>query len=430
MYRHRREGAVGTVGPDFEPGPVYVGDDARVIVTYRVHGRIAEQQAMPIARFCAWPGAMRDVEIIDVRLVVPDALAAFGKGRDGRLECSVWDARYAGQALLRRDVLRDYADSTPEGRRFAASLKASPGDVHPWPRPPDGAVVSAGTVTEVLNGEAILPSTVGDPPSWWYVFDWGPPFTYIAGSSLPPAEGQQRRWQIKSAITAAVSDDAYFRSKPGLDGSRERQSELLEDAAGVGYRGRSLSKGAKKERTLQRRTRRRHLEDMALTLAEYSGLSMGSLFELNLIQWGSVPWLLELETSAKSAQVFAPQRRHGRRSKYWIADPTGEAAAAFATATSLPLAALSYGVEGMSFARPFADVDAARGDPSYETAGQVVLDRWLAAGMTERQSIVLLNVQAGWTAEQIHKVLNIARPTVAAHLAAARRVLERISEID
>jgi DNA-binding CsgD family transcriptional regulator len=157
---------------------------------------------------------------------------------------------------------------------------------------------------------------------------------------------------------------------------------------------------------------------------------MESLFELNLIQWGSVPWLLELETSAKSAQVFAPQRRHGRRSKYWIADPTGEAAVAFATVAALPLAALSYGVVGMSFARPFADVDAARGDPSYETAGQVVLDRWLAAGMTERQATVLLNVQAGWTAEQIHKVLNIARPTVAAHLAAARRVLERISKID
>jgi DNA-binding CsgD family transcriptional regulator len=83
----------------------------------------------------------------------------------------------------------------------------------------------------------------------------------------------------------------------------------------------------------------------------------------------------------------------------------------------------------MSFARPFADVDAARGDLSYETAGQVVLDRWLAAGMTERQAIVLLNVQAGWTAEQIHEVLNIARPTVAAHLAAARRILKRISEI-
>jgi DNA-binding CsgD family transcriptional regulator len=291
-------------------------------------------------------------------------------------------------------------------------------------------VVAAGTATGVLSAEAVLPSTSGDPVGWWYVFDWGPPFAYIAGSILPPVEGQQRRWQIKSAITAAVSDDAYFRSRPGLHGSRERQSPLFEDAAGIGYRGRSMSKGAKKERALQHRTRRRHLEDKALTLAEYSGLSMESLFELNLIQWGSVPWLLELETSAKSAQVFAPQRRHGRRSKYWIADPTGEAAVAFATVAALPLAALSYGVVGMSFARPFADVDAARGDPSYETAGQVVLDRWLAAGMTERQATVLLNVQAGWTAEQIHKVLNIARPTVAAHLAAARRVLERISKID
>jgi DNA-binding CsgD family transcriptional regulator len=326
-------------------------------------------------------------------------------------------------------VLRDYADLTPEGRRFAAALKASAGDAHPWPGPPDGAVVSAGTVNEVLNAEAILPSTIGDPVGWWYVVDWGPPFTYIAGSILPPAEGEQRRWQIKSAITAAVADDAYFRTRPGLPGSRERQAPLLENAAGSGYRGRSLSAMAQKEGAIQRKTRRKHLENDALTLDEYGRLSIEKLFELNLIQWGSVPWLLELETSPKSGQVFAPQRRHGRRSKYYVADPTGEAAVAFASATSLPLAALSYGVEGMSFARPFADVDAARGDLSYETAGQVVLDRWLAAGMTERQAIVLLNVQAGWTAEQIHEVLNIARPTVAAHLAAARRILKRISEI-
>jgi hypothetical protein len=34
VYRHRREGAVATIGPDFEPAAVLVRDDARVIVTY------------------------------------------------------------------------------------------------------------------------------------------------------------------------------------------------------------------------------------------------------------------------------------------------------------------------------------------------------------------------------------------------------------
>jgi hypothetical protein len=229
VYRHRREGAVATVGPDFDPGPVYVDDDVRVIVTYKLHGRIAEPQSMPIARFCAWPAAMKDAEILGVHLDVPNALAAYGKGVDRTLECSVWDARYAGQALLRRDVLRDYADLTPEGRRFADALKAIPEDEHPWGRPPDGAVVAAGTATEVLSAEAIEPSTSGDPVGWWYVFNWSP-FEYIAGSVLPPVDASPRRWLIKSAITAAVSDDAYFRTRPGLSGSRERQREFLTDA--------------------------------------------------------------------------------------------------------------------------------------------------------------------------------------------------------
>ena len=64
------------------------------------------------------------------------------------------------------------------------------------------------------------------------------------------------------------------------------------------------------------------------------------------------------------------------------------------------------------------------------TAGAELIGRLLSAGLTERQAVVLLNSQAGWIAEEIHEALGIARSTVAAHLAAARKILRRNIETD
>jgi DNA-directed RNA polymerase specialized sigma24 family protein len=64
------------------------------------------------------------------------------------------------------------------------------------------------------------------------------------------------------------------------------------------------------------------------------------------------------------------------------------------------------------------------------TAGEVLLDRLLHAGLTERRAVVLLNAQAGWTVEQIHEALGVAESTVKGHLSAARKILREISKSD
>jgi DNA-directed RNA polymerase specialized sigma24 family protein len=59
------------------------------------------------------------------------------------------------------------------------------------------------------------------------------------------------------------------------------------------------------------------------------------------------------------------------------------------------------------------------------TAGAELLARLLEAGLTERQAVVLLGTQAGWTAEEIHEALKVSRSTVESHLAAARKILKK-----
>jgi hypothetical protein len=405
VYRHRREGAIATVGPDFELGPVYVDDDARVVVTYRTHGRIAEPQAMPIARFCTWPAAMKETEILGVHLEARNAIAAYGKGRDGTLECSVWDARYAGQVLLRRDVLRDYADLTPEGRRFADALRATPDDEHPWPRPPDGAIVAASAATEVLCAEATEPTTSGDPVGWWCVFRWSP-FGYIAGSALPPDVGPSRRAQVRAAALAEVSREVYGRTRPDYPGARDQQVQFSDDV--LPSLGRTVSIRAAKEHKARRD---RVLGHGTLTLAEHQALSDVELAILNAILWGRVGWQYEVANIDPCAgadprlpQIHGTSYRGGSQ-KIWI-DVTGD------TAVTLGLGLLSL-------------PSAATLWPTVKEASTELMSRLIKAGLTRRQAVVLLDTQAGLTDAEIGEVLRVARSTVRAHLSAGRKVLKR-----
>ncbi|GEM_PF-2545123 len=429
-------GVVAAIGDDYAVS-TFTEDNARVVVSFSVKGQTVEPQDVPISRFGAWVADAPEAQIHSVRPNVPPPtpLATYGIGHCERFQCAVWDRRGAATLLMRRPMLGYFTPHTASGARLRDAINAANrlADVIVTTRPADGAAVAAGAAWAVLDDEAANPTTPGEPIGDWWVSLAGPPWTPIAWGGNPPLEGPSRYGRVKEAITTDVSHVAYFRTRPGLPGSRERQSPLIADAAGIGYRGRSLSDKALRERATQSRTRRRHLEDKALTLAEYSGLSTEKLFELNLIQWGRVPWLLALETSPKAPEVFVTQYRHGRRSKYWIADPTGNAATDLASAAvTLPRAALLWDTDGMSFDRPFASVADGRGVPllGEETAGAIVLDRWLAAGLTERQCVVLLNSQAGWRADEIGDALKIARSTVKAHLAAGRKILREILGTD
>ncbi len=429
-------GVVAAIGDDYKV-TTFMDDNARVVVSYSVKGQAVEPQDMPISRFGAWVADALDAQIHAVRPNVPPPtpLATYGIGHCDRFQCAVWDRRGVATLLMRRPLLGYFTTRTDSGARLRDAINAVNrlADVIVTTRPADGAAVAAGAAWAVLDDEAANPATPGESVGNWFVTEAGPPWTPIAWGGNPPLDGPSRFGRIKEAITTDFSHVAYFRSRPGLPGSRERQLPLFEDAIPEGHRGRSVSAGAQRERTTQHRAWLRRIESRALTLDEYSALSREDLLILNLVEWGRVAWQHELGTLASSPQLFVAKYRGGRRSKYRIEDPTGDLAASLASSVmSLPGAAIWWTTAGMSFERPFANADDVRGvlSPCVETAGAIVLDRWLAAVLTERQAVVLANKQAGWTLEEIHKALNIGRPTVAAHLAAGRKILREISKLD
>jgi hypothetical protein len=428
-------GVVAAISDDYRV-TTFTEDNARVVVQYSVKGQAVESQEVPISRFGAWVADAPDAQIHAVRPNVPPPtpLATYGIGHCDRFQCAVWDRRGTATLLMRRPLLGYFTTRIASGARLRDAINAVNrlADVNVATRPADGAAVAAGAAWQVLDDEAVYPMTPGEPTGNWFVTLANPPWTPIAYGGNPPLEGPSRFGRIKEAITTETSGVAYGRSRPGLPGSRERQLPLFEDAISEGYSGRSVSADALRERAAQHRARRR-FGSWAFTLDEYRALSREDLLILNLVEWGRVAWQLELETSASSPQLFVAKYRGGRRSKYRIEDPTGDLAAALASSVvSLPGAAIWWTTAGMLFEQPFANAADVRGvlSPYVETAGAIVLDRWLAAGLTERQAVVLANSQAGWTLEEIHKALNIARATVAAHLAAGRKILREISKLD
>ena len=425
--------AIAAIDRDLKTNDVILDDNARVVVTFYLKGEVVEPQEMPLAAFGRWFAAMTDAGIIDVRPVVPpSSLAAYGKGVTADYEAAVWDARGAALLLLppRRAVLGAFTTRSPEGSRLRDAITAVSRleDTHPdFERPPtDGATIAAGACYQVLHAEAIEPATVGDPVGWWWVAE-AEPFVPIAQGLLPPPEGPSRSERMKSAITAGVSQEAYFLTRPEYAGSRERQSPLYADALPA---GRAWSPAALRER----KRRRVNLERKTYTLDEYLALSLDDLLILNLTEYGRVGWQHEISTGTTTKRFVT--RYRGGSQQIRFADPTGDIAVGLLSATlSLPTAALRWTTAGMSFDRPFARGDEVRGVPTImawtrqlpaewaTTAGEVLMDRLLNVGLTERQAVVLLNDQAGWTAAEIAEVLKIARSTVAAHLGAARKIL-------
>jgi hypothetical protein len=430
IFERRALGVVTAIGDDYRVSTFEDGN-ARVIVSYSLEGQAVESQEMTISRFGAWVADALDAEIHSVRPNVPPPtpLATYGIGHCDRFQCAVWDCRGTAALLMRRPLLGYFTTRTASGARLRDAINAVNrlADVNITTRPADGVAVAAGAAWAVLDDEAAYPMTPGEPAGNWFVTLAGPPWTPIAYGGNPPLEGPSRFGRIKEAITTETSGVAYGRSRPGLPGSRERQRPLFEDAISEGYSGRSLSADALRERARQRRARR-HFGSWAFTLDEYRALSREDLLILNLVEWGRVAWQHELGTSARSPQLFVAKYRGGRRSKYRIEDPTGDLATALASSVvSLPGAAIWWTTAGMSFEKPFANADDVRGvlSPGVETAGAIVLDRWLAAGLTERQAVMLANKQAGWTLEEIATAIRRRPGTVAAHLKAGRHLLRK-----
>jgi DNA-binding CsgD family transcriptional regulator len=236
---------------------------------------------------------------------------------------------------------------------------------------------------------------------------------------LPPTDAPPRRWRIKSAITAAVSDDAYFRTRPGLPGSRERQREFLTDV--LHSPGRVISPDAARA---HRERRELVLGTETLTLAELEALSDVDRAILNNIAYGRVGGHDELDEDPDDVESFDPPitppaesakaqfgarsrggRHRGGRRKLWT-DTTGDTAVALALGLlPLPTAATWW--------------------PTVEQASAALIERLLSAGLTRRQATVLLSTQAGYTAAEIAEALHVARSTVAAHLSAARKILKK-----
>jgi hypothetical protein len=433
-------GVVAAIADDYRVS-TFEDDNARVIVSYSLEGQAVESQEMPISRFGAFVADAPAAQIHTVRpsLPPPTPLAAYGIGHCDRFQAAVWDRRGAATLLmLRPKLLGHFTTRTPSGSRLRDAINAvnALADAIVTTRPADGAAVAAGAAWAVLDDEAAEPVTPGPPVGNWFVTEAWPPWRPIAWGGNPPLEGDSRFGRIKEAITTDVSGVAYFRTKPGYAGSRERQLPLFDDAVPIGHLGRAWSDAAKKERT----RRGVNLARKTYTLDEYRALSLDALLVLNLIEYGRIGWQHEVSTGTLTQRFVKRNRGHRQ---LWLADPTGDTAAGLMSATlSLHVAALRWTTAGMSFDRPFANADEVRGVPvaalwtprcpicgdpvRWETtAGEVLLDRLLEVGLSERQAVCLLNVQAGWTAEEIHEVLGIARSTVAAHLSAARKILQK-----
>jgi DNA-binding CsgD family transcriptional regulator len=138
-----------------------------------------------------------------------------------------------------------------------------------------------------------------------------------------------------------------------------------------------------------------------------------------------VGWQHELDTDPNDVESFAPPAAapktesvkaqvathyRGGRQKLWT-DITGDTAVALVLGLlPLPVAATWW--------------------PTVEQAGAELLTRLLDAGLTERQSVVLLGTQAGYTAAEVAEALHIARSTVAAHLSAGRKILKKNRDVD
>ena len=423
-------------------------------------------------------------------------------------------------------MLSYFTSRSPEGSRLRDALNAVSKDKHPWRQPRDGAVVAVGATFEVLAAEAAHPTTTGEPVGWWWVAEAIPPFAPKARGHLPPIAGPSRQNQIRTAATARVSSEAYFRTRPGYPGSRDRQ--IAFDDGILPSLGRIVTAEAA-EAHKARRTR--VLGPGTLTPEEYEALSDADRVTLNNIAYGRVGWRQEQEWDEQDPmpekdprlqrQTFGAAKYRGGSQTLWV-DVTGDRATDLAAGVlTLPTAATLWTLAGMpkdqvfpthhpkdigfKAKRPFANAEDVRGAPMASrwrsaskrpenrgsfnlddlpnprfrefrcavcmqmrpvhqhrngdrcvdcwdaeirlgrgtagpkvspnrdeaiskvavTAGAELLDRLLDAGLTTRQSVVLLGTQAGWTAEEIHKALNVSRSTVESHLAAARKILKK-----
>ena len=157
--------AVVAIDTDLRLRPI---GDARVSVTFAIEGELAASAESSVSRFGSWVVDMGpDVEIIDVRLLVPapTPLVAYGRGHDDEHQCWIEDARGTAQLLLRPRVLSYFTNRSAEGSRLRDALNAIPSDKHPWSRPGDGAIVAAGACFQVLDDEVKNPTTAGEPVS-------------------------------------------------------------------------------------------------------------------------------------------------------------------------------------------------------------------------------------------------------------------------
>jgi hypothetical protein len=521
--------AVFAVDRDLRLRPVA---DARVNVTFTIEGEAAAPTDMCVARFGSWVVDMgTDVDIVDVRLLVPapTPLVIYGRGHDDEHQCWIEDGRGAAQLLLRPVVLSYFTSRSPEGSRLRDALNAIPKDKHPWKPPKDGAVVAVGATFEVLAAEAAHPTTTGEPVGWWWVAKAFPPFAPKARGHLPPIEGPSRQSRIRTAATARVSSEAYYRTRPSYPGSHDRQ--IAFDDGILPNLGRIVTPEAAKE---HRARRTRVLGPGTLTPEEYEALSDADRVTLNNIAYGRVGWRQEQEWDEQDPmpekdprllrQTFGATKYRGGSQTLWV-DVTGDRATDLASGVlKLPTAATLWTLAGMPKdqvspthhptniefreKRPFANTEDVRGAPMASrwppaskrpenrgsfnlddwpeprfpefrcavcmqmrpvhqhrdgdrcvdcwdagvrlegsepgaprggnlvrpheamgnvavTAGAELLARLLEAGLTERQAVVLLGTQAGWTAEEIHEALKVSRSTVESHLAAARKILKK-----
>ena len=274
--------AVVAIDTDLRLRPV---DGGRVNVAFAIEGEPAESQELPVGRFGSWVVDMGpDVEIIDVRLIVPapTPLVVYGRGHDDEYQCWIEDGRGAAQLLLQPIVLSYFTNRSAEGSRLRDALNVI--------RSADGAIVAAGACFQVLDDEVKNPTTAGEPVGWWWVADVGPPFAPKARGLLPPVGGLPRQTQIRTAVTAGVSREAYFRTRPGYPGSRDRQisydDEILPSLGRI-----VTKKAAKAHKARQGEV----LGSGTLTVDEHKALGAGQLVTMNNILWGRVGWRHEEE---------------------------------------------------------------------------------------------------------------------------------------
>ena len=314
--------AIAAIDRDLKTNDVILDDNARVVVTFYLKGEVVEPQEMPLAAFGRWFAAMTDAGIIDVRPVVPpSSLAAYGKGVTADYEAAVWDARGAALLLLphggpssvlsrhARPRDRGYETPSPQCRGSRTRIPISR-DPRQMGQP------SRRRGYQVLHAEAIEPATVGDPVGWWWVAE-AEPFVPIAQGLLPPPEGPSRSERMKSAITAGVSQEAYFLTRPntpahGNDSPRSTRTALPA--------GRAWSPAALRER----KRRRVNLERKTYTLDEYLALSLDDLLILNLTEYGRVGWQHEISTGTTTKRFVT--RYRGGSQQIRFADPTGDIA--------------------------------------------------------------------------------------------------------